>query len=312
MHRARGAQVDPASRSRPTRGRAARSARRRAPGRRRPLRPAAPGVQEHADVGGDLVAQDGDLQQDDPGEDQERQQPRADPTSRAPRPPRDCAASPGPVRGPRRRAPRPVASCPPVPAPLNRADQRGDLCADTCAVDRRGRLLAASGRRRGTPERGQVPAPPGRVRPGAGRPTDRRVGRQPRSRREAHRRRVAAYRPVAGGRHARGARSRPRTTRPPASTIGTAADRSGPSPAGSFSPAAVSSTPAPISSACAPLSRTRARSRPSSTPPETGAGTPFSCASGRSGGGTCPGCGALGNPPSRQIRHRQPPPPDRC
>ena len=39
-------------------------------------RPATPGVQEQADVGGDVVAQESDLQQDDCGEDQHREQPR--------------------------------------------------------------------------------------------------------------------------------------------------------------------------------------------------------------------------------------------
>ena len=153
-------------------------------------RPAAPGVQEQVDVGGDVVAQEGDLQQDDRGEDQYREQPRADPPPRGPGLPVAARLRRG-ARGPRRPG-RPPVRCrsmgPPPrrpPSPARRA--RRGRHRGRSRPPRRCSLRATAG----TPATGSS-SPPGRARPGAARRPDqqgeRRAGRHPRRPRAPRRR----------------------------------------------------------------------------------------------------------------------------
>ena len=136
-HRVSGAQVDPSHV--PGRGggrcREVRAVALRRGGR---LVLASPGVQEHVDIGGDVVAQKDDFRHDDRGEDQDRQQPGTDAPSGRPGPPRSALCRRRVRRSGRLTGPPGTARGPPGPA--DRAHQRSELGADRCAVARSGLL----------------------------------------------------------------------------------------------------------------------------------------------------------------------------
>ena len=138
-----------------SRGGGGRGRDRRAGGLRRGDRlvPASPGVQEQADVGADVVAQEDDLRHDDRREDQDRQQPGADAPSGRSGPPRSARHR----LGPRRCAPRSGRRTPVRGATdaRERPHQSSELGTDRGVVDPRRPPPAASAATTGTPAVGR-------------------------------------------------------------------------------------------------------------------------------------------------------------
>ena len=273
--------------------------------------PLAPGVQEQVDVGGDVVAQEDDLRHDDRGEDQDRQQPGADAPSGRPGPARSALCRRRARRGGRPAGPRDAARG--SPGPADRAHQRGELGTDRRAVDRGGRLLQPPGDD-GDAGDGQVPHRPvelgqalvgGRTSGGTGQPGGRCDVREDRARRTPGDR-AAAPRPAVRGRD----RGRPghqprRPGRRDVVAVRAAGARR------RFRRRGREHTRADLE-ACAAVSRARARSRLSSTPPEADEGGSGRSALASVGEWREVRVLTLGHPSSRQVRHRQPPPPNRC
>ena len=306
-HRARGRRSTPAhAPGRRRGGRHDRQAVGLRRGRRR--RPAAPGVQEQADVGGDVVAQEGDLQQDDRGEDQDREQPGADPPSRIPLAAGGARRRVRTERGGRATRWPGIVCLPRVPA--DRLRQRGELGADGPAVDP-GRASPSVRATAGTPATGSSAT--ARSSSASSGPA---AGSGRRARNRAARAMSSSSAPTAtpDGRSAEAAPpsqrsgSGRRTTTPsaPMTTRSTITwSHSAPCP---DRPATAASRPAPTSTACAGVSPARRAGGSARRRPQPAASDRPADGKRHADVGYRP---APGPSPDPQVRHRPPPPSDR-